>query len=86
MVEALINATVASLRRPENRENGITSAILKFLQPAFAEHKEEFEQLRADPGDADSSRLVHLRLDGYLTGEPDRIEELEDILDREDGV
>ncbi len=86
MVEALINATVASLRRPENRENGITAAILQFLQPAFAEHKKEFARLEGDPTSADSSRLVHTRLDDYLTGEPDRIEELEDILDREDGV
>ena len=86
MVEALINATVASLRRPANRDNGITAAIFKFLKPAFAEHQQEFARLEADPTTAESSRLVHARLDDYLTGEPDRIEELEDILDREDGV
>ena len=66
-------------------ENGITAAILNFLEPAFPS-ADEFAQLRADPGGETTSRLLHQHLDNYLTGEPDLIEELEDILDREDGM
>ena len=83
MVESLINATVAALRKPENATNGINDAIFKFLKPAM--DPSDFASLRNKTTPSDTDRLLHEVLDDYLTGEPDLIEELTDILDRQDG-
>ncbi|THH40319.1 hypothetical protein [Neolewinella litorea] len=85
MVEALINSTLDALAQPANRKNGIAEAVLNFLRPAFSD-EEEFEEVKADPSSDESDERVRERLDDYLTGHPDRIEKLEDILDRQDGI
>ncbi|MBB4078675.1 hypothetical protein GGR28_001288 [Lewinella aquimaris] len=85
MVETLIHSTLNALAQPANRKNGIQKAILEFLRPAFSD-EEEYATISADPTDEEAVDLIHERLDDYLTGEPDRIEKLEDILDRQDGL
>lgn len=83
MVESLINATVAALRKPENATNGINDAIFEFLKPAMEPRELTSLRDKSDPSTTD--QLLHGVLDDYLTGEPDLIEELTDILDRQDG-
>ena len=85
MVEALIESTLDALLEPANRRNGITDALLKFMKPAF-DSDAEYKAVVADPSSEESEELVYDRLEDYLTGEPDRIEALEDILDRQDGL
>ena len=85
MIESLINSTLDALLETENRKNGIQQAIFQFMQPAFSNPK-EFKAVKADPSSEDSEELIYERLEDYLTGEPDRIEELQEILDRQDGL
>ena len=85
MVEALIHSTLDALAQPANKKNGIRKAVLDFLKPAFKD-TEEYQQVQDDPTDPEATDLVHERLDDYLTGQPDRIQELEDILDRQGGL
>ncbi|NJB87706.1 hypothetical protein GGR26_003490 [Lewinella marina] len=85
MVEALINSTLDALAQPTNQKNGVSDAILKFIQPAFSD-ADEFQDVKQNPTSDDSDTLLRERLDDFLTGNPDRIEQLEDILDRQDGL
>ncbi len=85
MVEALIHSTIDALSQPTNQKNGVSKAILDFLKPAFAD-EEEYQEVTKDPTSDDNEELIHERLDDYLTGKPNRIEALEDILDRQDGI
>ncbi len=85
MIESLINSTLDALLESENRKNGIQQALFQFMQPAFFDAK-EFKSVKADPSSEDSEELIYERLEDYLTGEPDRIEELQSILDRQDGL
>ncbi|WP_116127077.1 hypothetical protein [Lewinella sp. IMCC34183] len=84
MVESLIESTLDALLEPANRKNGVRQAILDFMKPAF-EDKSEYKTVVADPSSEDSEELIYDNLEEYLTGEPDRIEQLEGILDRQDG-
>ena len=85
MVEALIHSTLQALRRSENENNGIRKAILEHIHPAFADdgQRRRFEKdLHAEFAET----TLEDRLDAWLTGHPDRIEQLEDILDRQEGL
>ena len=82
MVEALIHSTIDALSQPTNRKNGVVKAILDFLKPAF-DDEEEYEEVKKNPTSDAHEELIHERLDDYLTGKPDRISKLEDILDRQ---
>ncbi len=85
MVEALIHSTVEALRKPENEKNGIRKAILAYIGPSFENDEERQKTVdRLETEDAETT--LEERLEPWLTGHPDRIEELEDILDRQDGL
>ncbi len=84
MIESLIESTLDALLEPANRKNGIRQSILDFMKPAF-EDKSDYKTVLADPSSEDSEELIYDNLETYLTGEPDRIEALQDILDRQDG-
>ncbi|PPK88698.1 hypothetical protein CLV84_1668 [Neolewinella xylanilytica] len=84
MVEALIHSTVTALRQPENEKNGIRKSILEYIHPAFTddERQETVDNLHSESAET----LLEERLAPWLTGNPDRIEQLEDILGRQDGL
>ena len=85
MVEALIHSTLQALRRTENEGNGIRKDILEHIRPAFSDdgQRRRFEK---DLNAEFAETTLEERLDPWLTGHPDRIEQLEDILDRQDGL
>ncbi|MGB3799914.1 MAG: hypothetical protein WA952_08850 [Lewinella sp.] len=85
MVKALIHSTVEALRRPDNKKNGIREAILKFIGPAF-DDDEQRQETEDDLNAESAETTLQQQLDPWLTGNPDRIEQLEDILGRQDGL
>ena len=85
MVEGLINSTITALQTPANQSNGITAALADFVRLALPD-EDDRQTLQNDPAGAETETLLREHLEDYLTGEPDRIEALEDILERQDGL
>ncbi|WP_116106604.1 hypothetical protein [Lewinella sp. IMCC34191] len=85
MVDALIHSTLDALRRPENEKNGIRKAILDYIRPAF-DDADQRKRTESDLPSEEAETTLSQQLDPWLTGNPDRIEQLEDILGRQDGL